>query len=301
MRISASFLSQFLLALGAAASSAAIEPDVATYSLFEELPGVPPGWTELSQPVDQEKTLSMRIMLTPQNVDRFQQRVVDLSTPDHPNYGSHMSPQQIQHILQPQSDAAEAVFEWLVSNGLQDRVESRYDSFKFVVTVAEAEQLLQAQYRYFRNEENQKTILRTLAYSIPEELHAHVALVQPTTMFGMQSMKSTIRKMEKLDIVKQVPGLAKATFNTTDCNKTIDLGCLQNLYNFAGHKSSGRGSIGITGYLEQAAILSDLTAFLDRYSPGDAAANFTVASVNGGRNPQNGTDEAKSGEVSGSL
>jgi tripeptidyl-peptidase-1 len=102
-------------------------------------------------------------------------------------------------------------------------------------------------------------LVRTTSYSLPTNLHTHVEMVQPTTMFGrFKPEKSTIFDLdtatELLDTAsKALPlSLGDASGATVDpsCNKTITVSCLLQLYNAVGYVPSKdpRNSIGITGY-----------------------------------------------------
>jgi hypothetical protein len=103
-------------------------------------------------------------------------------------------------------------------------------------------------------------LVRTTSYSLPTNLHTHVEVVQPTTMFGrFKPEKSTIFSFdavtELLDTASEalpfVLGDASGVTVDPSCNKTITVSCLLQLYNAVGYVPSNdpKNSIGITGYL----------------------------------------------------
>jgi tripeptidyl-peptidase-1 len=55
---------------------------------FEKLVDVPEGW-KLQGPADDSQVLKLQIALKQGDVEAFEQAVLDMSTPSHPNYGQH--------------------------------------------------------------------------------------------------------------------------------------------------------------------------------------------------------------------
>lgn len=281
------------LAVFAFAHSALGSSDV-----FEEVVEIPEGWRELpSVQVNKDSTLAMRIHLAQQNTAAFEQKVIDLSTPDHPTYGNHMDTHEIKRMLQPTQNTISSVLTWLQDAGISEHVAVEHDWIMMNVTVAQAEKLLNTKYSYFQDEENKKTILRTLSYSLPTELHEHILLVQPTTMFSMRPMRSWIEKIEKIEelpvpelrVAYKKPPSTGPTLDVAACNVTITPECLQALYNVKGYKVQaplGKNKLGVNGFLEQYAQFEDLRIFLDQYAPSSVGGNFSVALVNGAVNTQ---------------
>jgi tripeptidyl-peptidase-1 len=133
------------------------------------------------------------------------------------------------------------------------------------------------------------SIVRTLEYSLPEALKDHIDLVQPTTFFGLRTMRSTIS-----EVIPSVEDLFRtdAVSAVTGCTgSTITPACLSNLYNYASDTTNATvGKLGIAGFLEEHAIKTDLTAFMKKYATqGNKAESFTCVAVNGGTCPTSGT------------
>jgi tripeptidyl-peptidase-1 len=129
---------------------------------------------------------------------------------------------------------------------------------------------------------NEKT-LRTLQYSLPATLIGHVDMVQPTTFFGLQQLRSTISEHHEIedefrtDAVQAVAGCSGTRITPT---------CLANLYNFASAKNQSMGLLGVAGFLEEYAIKADFTTFLNSYAYfSNKARSFTCTTVNGGTCP----------------
>ena len=128
-------------------------------------------------------------------------------------------------------------------------------------------------------------IVRTTSYSLPKHLHAHVELIQPTTMFGtFKKLKSTIHSVSEADASSPAPSASQhiedpVTGVTVDasCNTTITVTCLKEIYNAVGYTASSNvgNSIAITGYLEENANRADLQTFFEDQVPAAAAVNST--------------------------
>ena len=138
-------------------------------------------------------------------------------------------------------------------------------------------------------------MVRTLSYSLPESVHEHVELVQPTTMFArlkpemayLHYFPSLPDALEPLPnkiasiLGQQAPPSTKA-FSPT-CNSVITLECLQDLYGTKGYtpQAADKNALGITGYLEQFANLQDLKQFYAQQLPQAINSSFTFVSADG--------------------
>lgn len=145
---------------------------------------------------------------------------------------------------------------------------------------------------YVWQHENGDYTVRTTSYSLPAHLHAHVDVIQPTTMFAQwKGMKSTLfyedGKEEESSIVANtaLPIINAATGVSVDpaCNVSITVSCLKQLYNAVGYvpKATKKNSIAATGYLEQNANIADLQQFYADQVPEAVGTNFTFISVKG--------------------
>ena len=129
------------------------------------------------------------------------------------------------------------------------------------------------EYHVWIHDASGDAVVRTTAYSLPEHLHDHIELVQPTTMFSRtKALKTTLHfddkappDASKLDTSSPPIDVPYASSGHVDasCNQTITLSCLLQLYNAEGFAASGTNGnkIGITGYLDQFANKEDLQLF----------------------------------------
>ena len=153
-------------------------------------------------------------------------------------------------------------------------------------------------------------LLRTTHYSLPEYLHPHVELVQPTTYFGRpKAMSTTFSLLANISITVPLPGVplsANISINITtpnnhttvtnttgsstltdpllgvNCSMVVTVDCLQQLYNAVGYKpaATDKNAIGITGYLGQFANKADLQSFYAAEVPEAVNSAFETVLIN---------------------
>ncbi|KAI9849924.1 MAG: vesicle formation at the endoplasmic reticulum [Sclerophora amabilis] len=269
-------------------------PPTSSSDVFERLGVIPPGWTQLHEP-SPDLRLALRIAIKSENLPRFEQTLLDVSTPGHERYGKFLEWEEMKAQLRPTTLASESILGWLDTSGIpKDDIEDDGDWVSFNVSISQAERMLDTKFHWYRNSINKAERIRTLQYSIPNNLHRFVDMIQPTIRFGQ------IRPDRSLVIDKEIKGVATgekniygspSNFNLTACNATITPTGLKELYkvdDFKASASSGKG-FGICGYLEEYARYNDLATFLKEYAPSATDGTFSVQSVRGGLNTQNDT------------
>ncbi|KAF5333533.1 hypothetical protein D9611_002703 [Ephemerocybe angulata] len=298
MRISLGFL---VLAL--ASSSYAI-PNKGAYQVKEEV-NVPRGWVKHAEaPADH--TITLRIGLPQPNFNVLEKHLYEVSDPEHERYGSHLSKEEVEELIAPHSESLDAVNNWLSSHGLQETDLVRSPAKDWVtirVPVAFAEKMLDTKYNVWKHTASGDTLVRTTSWSLPKELHQHVDVIQPTTMFGrLRSAKSTIvwgddeaearvAANAKTSVEASTGATISANGREVDasCDKVITIKCLQQLYNAVGYtpKKTTKSTIGIPGYLEEYANIQDLQSFFAEQRPDALNSTFKFIGIKGGENPQN--------------
>lgn len=151
------------------------------YQVVERLPGVPEGWTEHGAP-SSSTLVKFRMAIRHKRMAEFEQRTIDIATPGSHLYGHFMTGEEVNDFLRPSDDAVRTIFSWMKSEHIpEDSTERHGNWITFTVPISQAEKLLDTQFHYFRNEVNQKADIRTLSYSVPKDVYAHVQMIQPTT------------------------------------------------------------------------------------------------------------------------
>lgn len=207
---------------------------------------------------------------------------MEISTPNHPRYGQHLKREQLKELIKPRAESTDAVLNWLKTSGVPSSdVVDDGEWINFVAPVSTAEKMMDTTFKTYQNliRDDIKKI-RTLHYSVPENVREHIDMIQPTTRFGQfkPQFSHIIDKEEVPDIMTSA---ADGVVNAT-CNTTITPQCLKDLYNFGDYKPGNASvTIGVTGYLEQYARFKDFASFATSFAPWAVGSNFTWTSVNG--------------------
>ena len=263
-------------------------------TVVESLPTVPHGWRQGPR-VPASSILNFRIALKQANAFAFEQHVIDISTPGHPQYGQHMQHDEIKTMLRPGAAASAAVLAWLTSQGVpHGAIEDDGDWINFKVPAIDAERILNTQFHLYSNAVNKVNSIRTLHYSVPPRVASYIHMIQPTTRFGqLNTMHSTIREVFKMSSPDH-GGVFRGRYggsglNATFCNSTITPQCLRALYDFGSFVPQNNSKIGVCGYLKEYPKFDDFTQFTTTYAPYAAKEIFTYIPINGGLSTQDDT------------
>lgn len=271
-----------LLVLAAAVASARVTMDT--------LAAVPEGWEELRR-ASPDEAVFLRVALKQQRGRALDQAVIDMSTPGHPSYGMHLTRDEVRSYTAPSEAAISAVTRWLDQHGVRPVVS--HDWISFTTTARTANRLLETDFRWYQESQGGSPRLRVLSYSVPDQVAAHIDLVQPTTRFGhLGARKSTIFETHSLELSGALASSAKE--GLAPCDNTVTPACLRRLYNISYTPSADPSSskVAFAAFLEQYARYDDLRLFRDIYVPDAAGGNFTVELVNGGLNNQTSKEDS---------
>ncbi|KAK2604112.1 hypothetical protein N8I77_007069 [Diaporthe amygdali] len=276
---------------------------LASSNAFESLQQVPRGWTRAKNAEPTEK-INLRVSLKQQNLDKFYDSLLQVSTPDHPQYGQHYEGHELRSLLRPSDESSAIAISWLQDNNVTD-IQDDGDYLMFRTTVGTANTLLDTQFDWYKGDEGVQ-MLRTTRYSVPQDVAAHINFVQPTTRFG--TARGLASHVDVIDAGAPSEGTSKwvsvadsikvnaATAVDPACNTAITPQCLFQLYNvnFKGDPAGGN-SAGYVSFVGQSARFTDNAMFEQVYAPFAANRNFSVVTMNGGNNDQ--TSQADAGEA----
>ncbi|KAF4622357.1 hypothetical protein D9613_009510 [Agrocybe pediades] len=256
--------------------------------------GIPAGWRhEAAAPASH--VFNIKIGLKQQGIEELIENLMEISDPTHVRYAQHLSREEANAFMAPHPDSIVAVDEWLEFHGIDPSSAQRSragDWITVTVSVEQAEKMLGTKYDVYKHGSSGERVVRTLSYSLPQQLHAHIDVVSPTTYFStlktMQDINTleTDRRPLNDEVTRALPGTAAAVPST--CNTMITPTCLRDLYNTSSYVPSAVGSnqIGIAGYLDQFANFADLQTFFKAFRKDAVGSSFTIIQVNGGGNDQ---------------
>ncbi|GAW22737.1 hypothetical protein ANO14919_122800 [Xylariales sp. No.14919] len=266
----------------------------ATARLMDSLPSIPQGYTQLREAALDEP-IALRVALPQQHAEALEKAVIEMSTPGNPNYGKHLSRLELRSYTAPTDEAVSSVVNWLGGSSIKPLVNN--DWITFSTTVGKANELLNTTFAWYQYEKGGSPKLRTLDYSVPDEIADNIDLIQPTTRFGQLGAKrSTIFDMHILgpaDEEAKVANVEATGDVSADCNTSrITPACLKSLYNINYTPPASGNLVAFASYLEEYARYSDLASFESSWLPSAAGQNFSVELVNGGLNNQNSNSDS---------
>ncbi|KAG1752361.1 peptidase S8/S53 domain-containing protein [Suillus paluster] len=284
------------LPFAAAVAGALVPFKGCQHKVKESIHGPPRGWYK-DVPASKHHMLELKIALPQPKFPELEQHLWEISDPSHARYGAHLSKQETEALMAPHPETLDVVSEWLASHGLveEDVIRSSANDWVTIrVPVGLAEEMLDTTYHVYKHTQTGESIVRTTSYSLPEILHEHVDLIQPTTMFArFKAFKSTLRWTNQVQPAVSSPSVRTITGpagNQVDasCNNTVTISCLRQLYNAVDYSTSATNGnkLGITGYLEEYANNMDLQQFYQLQNPSAQGSNYTFVSIKGGKNNQ---------------
>ncbi|PLW36506.1 hypothetical protein PCASD_06444 [Puccinia coronata f. sp. avenae] len=315
-----SFLSSFLIA-SPLIPDPRTRPSFTGFRLFETHQA-PKSFTKRQIDPSHKHSINLSIGLKSNGIEVIKKRLIQSSDPLSASYGQHITHDEYKQLSTPPQATLNLVTNWLSSHGLSQS-EINWSDNKDWVTIKElplrkAEEMLNTTYSYYQHNDDGEILLRTESYSLPHQLHSHVELVQPTTMFGrltpqksMQtSTRATSRNVRKHKLIKSLknqhkrdghqnailPLQSSSSSSTSACRDPfvgVTNACLRQLYKTDSYRLKIKGKknkIGVTAYTGQSANFEDLNDFLTHEGL-PSTNNFTVISVNGGFNSQNFTSD----------
>jgi tripeptidyl-peptidase-1 len=249
------------------------------------------GWTVAQTPSAQEP-ITLQIGLSLQNTDKMIATLLDVSNRKSKNYGKWLDRDEVNDIVQPSKQANDAVVNWLKSEGVS-RINSDGTWITFVSTVGTANRLLNAEFQQYQRDGVSK--IRTTAYSVPEELVAHIDIIHPTTFFGKTAKFDPVpinfeepAEQSQLEKRQQTADVfsTKQQKVSEACRTAISPACVKQLYNVGNYTPSATSGskIGFGSFLNESASYSDLKIYLDYFKI--PQQNFTKVPVNKGAIPK---------------
>lgn len=261
------------------------------FEVKESIGSLPEGWVQ-DGPAPSGFSVTLRIALRDEEKrSMFEHRLLAVSSPDHPDYGQHLSLEETNTILRPEPHVSDQVFSWLADEGVSAANIADYGHWiSAQMTIEQAERLLHAKYSLVRRENDGLQRARTLEYSVPAHLSSHIEMVQPTTRFDGTKANTASQLYYNSPTVAGDRLAARET--ETNCSETMTVSCLRKLYGIDDFKASADPPVrlGVSGFAKYHADYADLEEFLDRYAPDARGSNFSVVSINGGNNTQNDTE-----------
>jgi tripeptidyl-peptidase-1 len=174
-----------------------------------------------------------------------------------------LSKEEVDYLIAPHPTSLALVESWLQSHDIEpaSAIYSGASSWlRIKLPVAKVERMLGTKYNVYFNPSTNSYLVRTLAYSLPEELHSHIDVISPTTYFGsLQPMRATSFVMPNT-VIAATEQIDPSDPLALNCSREVTPACLRTLYNCSAYVPSAtrNNSLAIAGYLDEFANHADL-------------------------------------------
>ncbi|XP_032402461.1 tripeptidyl-peptidase 1-like [Xiphophorus hellerii] len=138
---------------------------------------LPQDWTQAGQ-VDPSEQLELTFALKQQNVDLLEETLRRVSDPDSPQYGKHLSLQEVSSLVRPSALTQKVLHRWLQTHGISNCRTVRTQDFLQCSMTAEVAEALLPGSRFHRYVRDGRSIVRSSSpYSVHDEVHQHLDFV----------------------------------------------------------------------------------------------------------------------------
>lgn len=259
------------------------------HAVLEEIV-VPSGFKAAGAPAA-ATLVKLQIALKQRNINGLTDKLMDISNHESPNYGKWLSKEQIAEYTAPTDETLSKVKAWLAESGIGESSISQFspDWMTIEVPISHAESLLNTKYGVYHDEYTGNKIIRTPGYSLPEELHAHIDTIQPTTAFGRPGHLE----------VEDIPEHEKRNA-ASDCATTAAAPCIRDFYK-VDYKPVGKSFASVTEFGSRGASQSDLQDYKKDFDPSSDIKPFQVIDVGENNGGKNNLESALDTQAIGSL
>ncbi|KAH8106580.1 Pro-kumamolisin, activation domain-containing protein [Phellopilus nigrolimitatus] len=200
--------------------------------LHEQRDSAPDGFIKTAA-APAEHVLNLRLALLNSDIAGLEQAFYNVSLHGGPFRGYYLTKEEVEAFVKPTSKSVSIVNEFLASYGVSAKpISPAGDWLAFSVPVSKANEMFHANFSVFQHVETGKKFVRTLAYSIPTELRAHLELVHPTITFENPVSHGPIISSPLSNIIVSEKSLTARQNVPSSCNFKITPACLQALYGF---------------------------------------------------------------------
>ena len=146
-----------------------------------------PRWVETADSITDKSTSLIRLTfaIKHQNVEKLEPLLLDVSTPGSPNYGKHMTLNEIHNLVKPKSSHIKAVESFLRSHSITD-YEYSHGFIRATVNIKLAETMLGTTYKEYKHRTESRSVFRCATYSVPHEVASAIDFVAPTVSFPLE-------------------------------------------------------------------------------------------------------------------
>ncbi|KAI9455777.1 subtilisin-like protein [Lactarius psammicola] len=251
---------------------------------------VPKNWESQGYPHN-KTTIDLYLALKSHREDALIDALYKVSNPWDPQYGAHLTKEQVAELVAPHPDTLELVSSWLEHYDIPSTSISTTLGGNWLavvgVSVSQANDILGASYQLYQHAVTNDTILRTISYSLPEALDGHIETVVPTTYFGSPLTEGMRQWMSPSAPAEARGRSGSGELVTVLSSREVRVmpSDLRSLYKLETYvpAAADRNVFGIAGYDDNYPSPQDLKSFMETYRTEGVDATYTVEYVNGGK------------------
>ncbi|KAH8879787.1 subtilisin-like protein [Thozetella sp. PMI_491] len=225
--------------------------------------------------------LPVRIGLRQSNLQEGHDKLMDISNPRSPNYGKHMSAQEVIDFFAPSQSSVDAVKEWLVSAGIEGHRIGHSANKQWIqldVPASDLERLLFTEY-YVWEHLSGSTDVASEEYYIPQHVQDHVDYITPgvrlrprTKAARPEAVGSDVLQKRRThkdglhDKQAKLPELPN--LNASTCDTYVTAACVRAQYSIPqGRTASPGNELGIFESTDDHYSKADLDAYWSNLEP----------------------------------
>ncbi|KAJ4856549.1 pro-kumamolisin, activation domain-containing protein [Trichoderma breve] len=219
--------------------------------------------------------LPMRIGLVQSNIDEGARRLQKISNPNSPDYGKHMSPEEVIEMFAPSETAFDAVRDWLVSAGFADEAISLSANKQWIQLDSRAEDAENVLFAEFFEYEHLASGSKTVAveeYYVPLHLREYIDYITPG--IKLQAHPNKLKKLMQRQVqeLQEKPMSRSAHKNVPYINdedgRDLTIACIRAQYGIPNNTVAIPGNeLGIFGGLDEHYSKADLDTFFATLHP----------------------------------
>jgi tripeptidyl-peptidase-1 len=235
----------------------------------------PRGWVQGSR-TNQDQVIELIFAVKQQGKQELHDALMRVSMPSSPDYGQHLSNEEVHQMTAPDTAHVEAVMSFIRAHGGEPVAATpNRDMITAKVTVESAERMLSARYHQHLHSSGKEIHRVADGYSLPDEVALAVDFVSPTVHFP------GVRRP------RQPSKLGSEVSDDSDLNTPT---ALRQLYNIDAEGAATGNRQAVTAFLENGYDDNALKKFWTRYCDGINCGKGEVSLVGDATDPGKGTE-----------
>jgi tripeptidyl-peptidase-1 len=159
--------------------------------------------------------MKLFVALKERNLHVLEERLAKTSDPTSPEYGKHLSFEEVTQISGATDEQIEAVSAWLKAHGIEHEVTPSRSFMRINSNAGRMENLLNCNLRYYQSSHSNKKIIRCAgSYSVPEDIHPLIDFVGPVHGFP-RPRRTRVKGPVAFDEQAVTPDLIHKLYNVT--------------------------------------------------------------------------------------